>query len=541
VNIPNEIVKKKRGRPPLPRDNHGKIIRETKEQRKNTQVQSKELSVGTQAAKPISTPFTNEQIHNIRTIFAKLVGVNAYADIRIRNFTLDDLERFLDDPIRYVSQLADICHHFYTIEGFFQSLIDFYVQPILYRFTVDTKAVGAGFQKITKAKNAKDKFEKNFLAFASRANQLNLGRELKRILLRMHLEDVYYGYWVEDEKSSTIIEFPSSWCKLSGKANGNWTFELLSSRISERDLDSILPKKLASTVRKHKKKNENTPIPFEDGLCFKYLDHTPFIIPPFVFALRLIVDIIKMKRLGLIQQETDTKTLISMLIPTGDDLDDIKFTNPYIKDYAEGITDVLGDGSVLLPSPMKLEVLPTAKSTAAERNSLKTGISTFGSESGKPDFSRSETASALKRAIENAQSKPFTLLDQISNVITLKLCIDGYSPEVGYGFVYRILHMNQFNVAEVQADILKQAQFGAVNKFELEAARGKNPAVLIGSHYAENVVFRNMFDSFTVLQSSHTQSGNNEGGAPKKDEDDLTDTGAQTRETDQNDPAARDI
>lgn len=60
----------------------------------------------------------------------------------------------------------------------------------------------------------------------------------------------------------------------------------------------------------------------------------------------------------------------------------------------------------------------------------------------------------------------------------------------------------------------------------------------------ENSILKNVFESWTPLSTSYTQSGsnvNNKGGRPQKDVDDLTDSGTQTREDDENNKANRDV
>ena len=106
-----------------------------------------------------------------------------------------------------------------------------------------------------------------------------------------------------------------------------------------------------------------------------------------------------------------------------------------------------------------------------------------------------------------------------------------------YEFVYKILHMTRFNEAEVLDNLLKHAQAGAVNKIELEAARGNNPSMLLGQSYTENVIYRGMFENLLVPPSSHTLSS---GGRPEKSEDELSESGMQSREDEVNEPDSRD-
>jgi hypothetical protein len=57
---------------------------------------------------------------------------------------------------------------------------------------------------------------------------------------------------------------------------------------------------------------------------------------------------------------------------------------------------------------------------------------------------------------------------------------------------------------------------------------GLTPTQFLGLNYLENTL--DMVNILQPLQSSHTQSGTNSGGAPQKDPEQLTDNGVKTRD-----------
>jgi hypothetical protein len=302
-----------------------------------------------------------------------------------------------------------------------------------------------------------------------------------------------------------------------------------------------LPREIGSLINRYKSKSGDealAPVPYEKVVCFKYNDHTNAIFPPFTYVLLLIIDLMKAKKISLTKNEQDAVNLIQMLIPIDDKNDDhLRFTDPIIEKYAIGLQELLAENNSILPTPMALSVLETNKNQNTDKNIVRNAMDAFNGETGLPKFGGTNTAAEMKRALENAASKVFVILDQISSAINLKMKYDGYVYD-NYEFVYTILHMNQFNKTEMIDDLLKQSQSGAVNKFALEAARGSDPCTLIGQHYTENVVFRDMFDNLTVPPTSHTQST---GGRPQKDETKLTDAGAQSRDDETNNPENRAV
>ena len=100
--------------------------------------------------------------------------------------------------------------------------------------------------------------------------------------------------------------------------------------------------------------------------------------------------------------------------------------------------------------------------------------------------------------------------------------------------------MSPFNRKEVGDQYLKAAQYGLPTVSMWAASQGLGQAELDSMNLLENDVLE-IKKLFIPLSSSNTQSGNastkidsnsatDEGGAPKKDTGDLSDSGEQTRE-----------
>ena len=91
---------------------------------------------------------------------------------------------------------------------------------------------------------------------------------------------------------------------------------------------------------------------------------------------------------------------------------------------------------------------------------------------------------------------------------------------------------------------LKLAQVSVPNKGRLLAADGINTSKLLGNSLLENTILSDVFSNWTPLQSTFTTNGadiNDKGGRPQSSEEDLTESGIQTREDDENNKANRDV
>jgi len=152
-----------------------------------------------------------QQLNALNSLFKKIQQAQPVIEYRIRNYTEEDLERFTSDIVRYQSQLIDLNNYAYMVLGLFRDLVDFYIKPVMYRWTLNTRVKHFNF-------NQQDQdqllFQQDYITYGAKINRLDLGRELHRILLRMFLEDAVFGYWVEDDQSSSVFYLPSAWCIL---------------------------------------------------------------------------------------------------------------------------------------------------------------------------------------------------------------------------------------------------------------------------------------------------------------------------------------
>ena len=506
-----------------------------------TQAPLSPLATEAKTSKYLTNPIADklEAFQAFSRMFKKMEIGYKFAEQRINNYTEEDLLRFMESPITFQSQLVSINNFMYLTSVVFRELIDFYVKPTLYRWTIDTHAINNNFDKVKI-----DRIRKDFLGFIGKINQLNLNRELHRLLTIMFIEDVVFGYWIEEGDTSTIYYLPSSWCTIKTKAVGNWNFVIKTKSVPQKDLE-VMPKELQSLIKKYRDKSGDAalaPVPFEKSVCYKYNDHLSYVYPPFTSVIPLILDLMKAKQISLAKDEMEAINLIQMLIPIDDKDDDhLRLTNTIVEQFAVGAQDLVPENNAIIPTPMPLTVLDTDKGMSSEKNTIKNAITAFNEETGMPSFGSANNAAEMKRALENASAKVFVILNQISDAINLKMRIDGFNYN-SYEFEYKILHMNVFNETDTQDRLLKQAQSGAISKFEIEATRGKSPVAVVGQHYLENVVFRAMFDDLTVPPTSHTQSGlDDEVGRSAKDVTELSPAGENTQNTGANDPANRDI
>jgi len=113
--------------------------------------------------------------------------------------------------------------------------------------------------------------------------------------------------------------------------------------------------------------------------------------------------------------------------------------------------------------------------------------------------------------------------------------VNRYIQSQGYGKNFRVtfLDCSPFNREELGSQYLKACQYGVPMVSYYCASQGLGQAEIDSMNFLENKVL-NIKADFIPLKSSSTQSSDNidnpDGGAPRKDDEDLSESGIQHRE-----------
>jgi hypothetical protein len=478
-------------------------------------------------------------------LFKQIEQLHPLKEQTIKQYTREDLILYIENPARYTSQLIDISNYMYNYSKLFQKIIDYYTDMALCRWTVDTQVKSVNFYSV----NDKQ-LKKNYIAYIEKINRLNLAQDFNKILKRMFLEDCVFGYWLEENNSCSIYYFPYNWCSIKFTMNGLYCFAIDTRRLSQKDFDN-LPKEIYKLVAKYRGKGGDEalcPIPIEKAVCYKFNNHFSYLYPPFISIVQAILDILDYKILNKTKSEMEAWGLIEMFMPTDED-GKLLIEDDIALDAVLKALEVIPEGVGLIPTPMKLAAVPMNQKASNDRDNVRDSLSQFNLEAGVPDsvLGSSTSGSELTKSIENDASLIYRILDQISAYINLKMKIEGFNYP-SYEFRYSLLHITVFNEKEFQDKQLKAASSGAPNKMTWLASYDINPAITLGQAYVENNLFRDVFDNFTVLQTSYTQStvasgdsGSSNGGRPSNESQgiELSPAGEQTVAIDGNDPDNR--
>lgn len=209
------------------------------------------------------------------------------------------------------------------------------------------------------------------------------------------------------------------------------------------------------------------------------------------------------------------------------------------KEFWRNLDSVLPDeiGSVLTPMP--INKISFEKSNTGDTNSIADAEQNLFTSAGVSSLlfnNDKASANALSLSIKVDQAITFGIVKSIEDAVNRFLQAQSY----GKNFKVTFLDCSPFNRKEVGEAYLKAAQYGMPTISMYAASQGLGQAELDSMSFLENEVL-GLTEMFRPLQSSSTLSSKDakadegdgateEGGAPEKEIDELTDAGEQTRE-----------
>lgn len=205
------------------------------------------------------------------------------------------------------------------------------------------------------------------------------------------------------------------------------------------------------------------------------------------------------------------------------------------KDFWRNLDAVLPDevGSVL--TPMKIDKISFERTHTGNTDTIAEAEQNLFSAAGVSSLlfnNDKASANALELSIKADQSITFGIVKGIEDAVNRYIQAQAY----GKNFKITFLDCSPFNRKELGDMYLKACQYGVPMVSYYCASQGLGQAEMDCMNFLENEVL-DIKSTFIPLQSSSTQSGTDEsegatdeGGAPPKDIDELSESGEQNRE-----------
>lgn len=446
-------------------------------------------------------------------------------------FSKDDITTYLSNPYTYEKQIRSAVTYIYGASSHFRRLVQYFA------CLNDLSYVVSPYRVDPKSANVKT-MNRNYRKVLNTLSAMNIKTQFPKILTVCLREDTFYGtMWVTND-SITIQQLPSDYCSIStvegNVPNVTFNFSYFDARQS---LLNYYPAEFRTKYATYQKNRTVSWIELDSPTSFAIKcnsDILDYSIPPFAGILREIYEIEDYKQLRLSKTALENYAMVFMTL--GIDKDgNWQMDLEKAKEFWRNLDSVLPDeiGSVL--SPMPINKISFEKSHTANTNTVADAEEELFSAAGVSSLlfnNPKASANALELSIKADQAITYGIVKSIEDMVNRFIQSQGY----GKNFKVNFLDVSAFNRKEMGDMYLKAAQYGLPTVCMYAASQGLSQAELDSMNFLENDLLE-IKKLFIPLKSSATQSSKSEskgatdeGGAPPKDANELTESGLQNRE-----------
>lgn len=442
-------------------------------------------------------------------------------------YSKDDINTYLSNPYSYEQQLRRAVVYMYGASSHFRRLIQYFVTLSDLSYIVSPTNIDPKKKNI---KTVSNNYRKSLKTLSS----MNIKTQMPNILTVCLREDVYYcTMWVTDN-NIIFQQLPSDYCRVSSIEDNvlNVTFDF-SYFDSYSALLNYYPKEFSQKYKQYKNNRSNRWIELDSptSFCIKCNRETPdYALPPFAGILREVYDVEDYKQLRLTKTALENYAMLTMKLPMNNNGD---YMLPYqtAKDFWQNLDAVLPEevGSVL--SPMDIDKISFEKSNTGDTNTVADAEQNLFSAAGVSSLlfnNDKASANALLLSIKADQGITFGIVKSIEDALNRYL----HSLSYGKEFKITFLDVSPYNRKEMGDTYLKAASYGLPTISMYAASQGLSQSELDTMSFLENEVL-NLPEIFKPLKNSAQLSSSDaetSAGRPQSDNEDLTDSGEQSRE-----------
>lgn len=445
-------------------------------------------------------------------------------------YTRDNIATYLQDPARYEKELRNAITYIYGASPHFRRIVQYFVG------LSDLSFVVSPYNIDPKKANAKT-VNNNYRKVLGVMSAFEPRTQFPKILSVCIREDVFYGTMHVTNDSIIIQQLPSNYCAISAiEANvPNVTFDF-----SYFDANSaylpLYPAEFTSKYNAYQKDRINLrwqELAAPTSFAIKCnTDILSYPLPPLAGILREIYDIEDYKQLKVTQTALENYAMLVMTLGINED-GDWQMPLDQAKEFWRNLESVLPDevGSILTPMP--INKISFERNNSSDTNTIADAEQSLFTAAGISSLlfnNEKASANALLLSIKSDQSITYGIVKSIEAMV------NRYIQSQGFGKNFRVtfLDCSPYNREEMGDMYLKACQYGVPMVSYYCASQGLGQAEIDSMNFLENDVL-NIKASFVPLKSSSTQSkdsngATDEGGAPKKSVEDITESGEQTRE-----------
>lgn len=468
---------------------------------------------------------------NLNRLKTRNLNGNTSAPVFSR-YSKDDITKYLSNPYIYEKQLRDAVIYIYGASLHFRRLIQYFASLTDLSYIVEPYKIDP---KKTNIKTINNNYRKVLNSLSS----MSIETQFPKIITTCLREDTFYGtLWVTND-NITIQQLPSDYCAIStvegNVLNVDFDFSYFD---SHSEMLEYFPAEFTKKYRIYQKERMNKWIELDAPTSFAIKCNTDILeysIPPFVGILREVYDIEDYKQLKMTKTALENYAMLVMTLPMDDE-------GGWLIDYSKAL-DIWSNLDEVLPeevgsilTPMPINKISFERSNTGDTDTIAEAEQHLFTAAGVSSLlfnNEKASANALSLSIKADQAMTYGIVKSIEGAINRFIQSQGY----GKNFKVNFLDVSAWNRKEAGDLYLKAASYGLPTISMYAASQGLGQAEIDGMSFLETKVlglqdmFRPIMSSTQMSSSSlSSESPTDNGGAPKKDIGELSDSGEQSSE-----------
>lgn len=445
-----------------------------------------------------------------------------------RKYDRETVTTWLENPENNEKNLRNASIYLYEVSSHYRRLINYFAKLSTISYIILPYKLNP-----LKEKESKN-FKKQYQKIANALEVMNLRHELVKILTVCFREDIYYGYIYKTTDSYYIRRLDSDYCKISKIEDGCYLYQFDFSYFDRNQ--EMLDSYGEEFINKYKLYKDSKAPRWQDldpkrEFCVKVNEDILFPMPPFIGVFYGIYDIDDYKALKKAKTEIGNYKILGMQIPL-DNEGNYLIDQDTALTYYRNLSNVLPENIGAFLTPMKVSEYEFEKSGAVDDNKVNDAVQTFWDDAGVGSllFSNAkQTSATLRLSIMADEQIVFAFMRQIERNVNRLLKMESGADK----FKIQILDVTYFNQENMYKTYLSGAQASLPMATMANATMGLSQQDMIAMNYLENDVMQ-IFDKFTPLSTSYTQSGDDTKPTQEERGEQLSDAGEVTRETNGN-------
>ena len=468
----------------------------------------------------------------------KLVDLESSSTKTWTVFNKDSLRSYLQNPYSSNSQanlrnlsrfLATLSFPLRRLINYLASLPDFSVYKVIPNISMledpDEESILRDYEEVCRYIRAMD-----------------LELDLFKMLVIAWREDCAYFFPIENDDGSTLL-FPldAQYCKISGVGyNGLYhvAYDFSFFNGSNSFYLDVWPKEFKKKYNAYQNDSTLRWQQLDDARCFKVnLDQPELVISPLASLFESIIDLIDLQSLTSVKDALEIYKLLVMRIPmlNSNNPDDMAISLTLAKNFYNKAVELLPPEIGCILSPMPVDSVSFDKSATSESDAISDAYSNLMSNAGVSqimDSSRITGQSAVKASMLcDVMFATKGVIQQINAFVNERIKLKFPNTNMTMKYTDVTAYTKSERIAELQ----KACEFGLPFKLELAMMLGQDPLENYAMGWLEDKMGLAITRWVHPLVSSHTAGANStDNGAPTKDDDDLSDEGAKTRDKEKN-------